>query len=120
MWPTSSKPAALRRFSRPRERTLRLGYLAARLSDTPSLHRAGLLQVRFGTIPAAAERTMEPGLQSGSELQRVLKDLKSVRDQARVRAHLLSMDTRRRLSDLETEVEGFEKKLAARGDWVTE
>jgi CBS domain-containing protein len=63
---------------------------------------------------------MEPAGQSSSELQRVLKDLMSVRDQARLRAHLLSMDARRRLTDLETEIEGFEQKLAARGDWVTE
>jgi CBS domain-containing protein len=63
---------------------------------------------------------METAGQSSKELQQALRDLTSVRDQARVRAHLLSMDTRRRLADLEQEIESFEQKLAARGDWVAE
>ena len=54
------------------------------------------------------------------ELDEVLRGLVSARDEARLKAHLLSMDTRRRLGDLELEIENFERKLAARGDWVTE
>jgi CBS domain-containing protein len=37
-----------------------------------------------------------------------------------VRGHLLSMDARRRLADLEAEIEAFERKLSSRGDWVAE
>lgn len=54
------------------------------------------------------------------EINQVLRDLVSARDEARVRAHLLSMDTRRRLADLESEIEAFERKLSSRGDWVAE
>ncbi len=58
--------------------------------------------------------------QVAREIHHVLEDLKSARDEARVRAHLLGMDARRRLADIETEIEAFERKLSARGDWVTE
>lgn len=54
------------------------------------------------------------------ELNQVLQDLLKARDEAKVRAHLLGMDARRRLSDLEVEIEAFEKKLSSRGDWVAE
>jgi CBS domain-containing protein len=54
------------------------------------------------------------------EINPVLRDLSAARDEARLRAHLLSMDTRRRLADIEQEIETFERKLAARGDWVAE
>jgi CBS domain-containing protein len=54
------------------------------------------------------------------EINQVLRDLVSARDEARVRAHLLSMDARRRLTDLEAEIEAFERKLSSRGDWVAE
>lgn len=54
------------------------------------------------------------------EINQVLRELVSARDEARVRAHLLGMDARRRLSDLEQEIETFERKLSARGEWVAE
>lgn len=54
------------------------------------------------------------------EINQVLRELVSARDEARLRAHLLGMDTRRRLSDLEQEIEVFERKLSARGEWVAE
>jgi CBS domain-containing protein len=59
------------------------------------------------------------GQQSG-EVEEALRDLTRVRGEARLKAHLLSMDTRRRLSDLESEIESFERRLATRGDWVAE
>lgn len=58
--------------------------------------------------------------QVSREISQVLQDLLSARDEARVRAHLLGMDAKRRLSDLETEIEAFERKLTSRGDWVAE
>ena len=54
------------------------------------------------------------------EINHVLRDLVGARDEARLRAHLLGMDARRRLGDLEQEIETFERKLSARGDWVAE
>lgn len=54
------------------------------------------------------------------EINQVLRDLVTARDEARVRAHLLGMETRRRLADLEQEIEAFERKLSARGEWVAE
>lgn len=54
------------------------------------------------------------------EINQVLQDLVSARDEARLRAHLLGMDARRRLADIETEIEAFERKLSARGDWIAE
>lgn len=54
------------------------------------------------------------------EINQVLQELVSARDDARVRAHLLGMDARARLGDLEREIEGFERKLSARGEWVAE
>jgi CBS domain-containing protein len=54
------------------------------------------------------------------EINQVLRDLVGARDEARLRAHLLTMDARMRLSDIEQEIEGFERKLSARGDWVAE
>jgi CBS domain-containing protein len=63
---------------------------------------------------------MESAGQMTRELKQVLRELASARDEARVRAHLLSMDARRRLADVEQEIENFEHKLAARGDWVAE
>ena len=54
------------------------------------------------------------------EINQVLRELVSARDEARLRAHLLGMDTRRRLGDLEQEIEAFEHKLSARGEWVAE
>ena len=55
-----------------------------------------------------------------NEINQVLRELVSVRDEARLRAHLLGMDARRRLGDLEQEIESFERKLSARGEWVAE
>ena len=49
-----------------------------------------------------------------------LRDLVAVRDEARLRMHLLSMDGRDRLSALEGEISRFERDLSARGDWVAE
>ncbi len=54
------------------------------------------------------------------EINQVLRDLVTARDEARVRAHLLGMDARQRLGDLEQEIEAFERKLSARGEWVAE
>jgi CBS domain-containing protein len=54
------------------------------------------------------------------EINQVLRDLVGARDEARLRAHLLGMDARRRLSDIEQEIETFERKLSARGDWIAE
>jgi CBS domain-containing protein len=54
------------------------------------------------------------------EINQVLQDLVSARDDARVRAHLLGMEARARLVDLEHEIEGFERKLSSRGEWVAE
>lgn len=54
------------------------------------------------------------------EINQVLRDLVSARDDARVRAHLLGLDARQRLGDLEREIENFERKLSARGEWVAE
>lgn len=61
---------------------------------------------------------MESVGQISRELEEALRELSSARDQARLRAHLLSMDTRRRLADLEQEIESFERRLSARGDWI--
>jgi CBS domain-containing protein len=54
------------------------------------------------------------------EINQVLQDLVGARDDARVRAHLLGMDARARLADLEREIESFERKLSSRGEWVAE
>lgn len=54
------------------------------------------------------------------EINQVLRDLVAARDEARVRAHLLGMDAKRRLSDLEVEIEGLERRLSGRGEWVAE
>jgi CBS domain-containing protein len=54
------------------------------------------------------------------EINQVLQDLVSARDDARVRAHLLGLEARQRLGDLEREIENFERKLSARGEWVAE
>ena len=54
------------------------------------------------------------------QISLALRDLVAVRDEARLRMHLLSLDGRQRLSELETEITGFESKLSARGDWVAE
>src|SRR5215216_6150031 len=58
--------------------------------------------------------------QLSQEINQVLRDLVATRDEARLRAHLLGMDARRRLADLDSEIETFERKLSARGDWVAE
>jgi CBS domain-containing protein len=54
------------------------------------------------------------------EINQVLRELVGARDEARMRAHLLGMDARRRLNDLEQEIESFERKLSSRGEWVAE
>src|SRR5258708_1666407 len=54
------------------------------------------------------------------EINQVLRDLVGARDEARLRAHLLSLEARKRLSDIELEIENFERKLSARGDWIAE
>lgn len=58
--------------------------------------------------------------QAPREINQVLRDLVAARDEARLRAHLLGMDARQRLADIEREIESFERRLAARGDWVAE
>lgn len=55
-----------------------------------------------------------------NEINRVLRELVSARDDARVRAHLLGLEARQRLHELESEIENLERKLSARGEWVTE
>jgi CBS domain-containing protein len=54
------------------------------------------------------------------EINQVLQDLLSVRDDARVRTHLLGLEAKQRLGDLEREIENFERKLSARGEWIAE
>lgn len=54
------------------------------------------------------------------ELADALRELEGAREKARLKVHLLSMDTRRRLADLELEIEHFEQKLLGRRDWVVE
>jgi len=54
------------------------------------------------------------------EVQQVLRELIAARDDARVRAHLLSLEARQRLSDLDQEIENLERKLSARGEWLAE
>jgi CBS domain-containing protein len=54
------------------------------------------------------------------EINQVLRELVGARDEARLRAHLLGLDARRRLADIEVEIEGFERKLSARGDRISE
>jgi CBS domain-containing protein len=60
--------------------------------------------------------------QAALDLSEVLRELIGARDEARLRAHLLGMDARRRLADIETEIEAFERKLSARGrgEWIAE
>jgi CBS domain-containing protein len=58
--------------------------------------------------------------QFAQELNQVLRDLVTARDETRLRAHLLSLDARQRFGDIEVEIEGFERRLAARGEWVAE
>lgn len=60
--------------------------------------------------------------QAAHDLNEVLRDLVRARDEARLHAHLLGMDARRRLADIETEIEAFERKLSARGrgEWIAE
>jgi CBS domain-containing protein len=55
-----------------------------------------------------------------AEINQVLRDLVSARDEARLRAHLLGMEARQRLADIEQEIEAFERRLSARGEWVAE
>jgi CBS domain-containing protein len=55
-----------------------------------------------------------------AEINQVLRDLVSARDEARLRAHLLGMEARQRLADLEREIESFELRLSSRGEWVAE
>ena len=54
------------------------------------------------------------------QISLALRDLVAVRDEARLRMHLLSLEGREKLSELEAEVSGFERQLSARGDWVAE
>jgi len=63
---------------------------------------------------------MDIGVQLPQELAALLRELHVARDEARSRRPLMGMDTRRRLADLELEIESFERKLAARKDWVSE
>jgi CBS domain-containing protein len=63
---------------------------------------------------------MDAAGQMSRELEEVLGELATARDAARSKAHLLSMDTRRRLADLEDEIENFEDRLSTRSDWIAE
>jgi CBS domain-containing protein len=54
------------------------------------------------------------------QISAALGELVAVRDEARLRMHLLSMEGRERLSALESEISRFERELSARGDWVAE
>lgn len=63
---------------------------------------------------------MDAAVQTSGEVEAVLRELEAARNAARARLHLLSMDTRRRLADLEDEIENFEHRLAARKDWIAE
>ncbi len=55
-----------------------------------------------------------------SEINQVLRDLVSARDEARLRAHLLGLEARQRLHELEQEIETLERRLSTRGEWVAE
>lgn len=63
---------------------------------------------------------MDAAGQMSCELELVLGELTEAREAARSKLHLLSMDTRRRLADLEGEIENFELRLSARKDWITD
>lgn len=54
------------------------------------------------------------------QISLALRDLVAVRDEARLRMHLLSLEGRERLSELENEIANFERQLTVRGDWVAE
>jgi CBS domain-containing protein len=54
------------------------------------------------------------------QISLALRDLVAVRDEARLRMHLLSLEGRERLKALEAEIASFERELTARGDWVAE
>lgn len=54
------------------------------------------------------------------QISLALRDLTAVRDEARLRMHLLSLESREKLSELETEISRFEQQLGASGDWVAE
>jgi CBS domain-containing protein len=69
--------------------------------------------VQSGTLMATTA-------QLTSEINQVLRDLVGARDEARLRAHLLGMEARQRLQDLESEIESFERRLSTRGEWVAE
>jgi len=58
--------------------------------------------------------------QLSREIKQVLRDLVAARDEARLRTHLLNLETRERLTDIEREIESFERKLSVRGDWIAE
>jgi CBS domain-containing protein len=58
--------------------------------------------------------------QVSCELDAVLGELAEAREAARSKVHLLSMDTRRRLADLEDEIENFQLRLSARKDWIAD
>jgi CBS domain-containing protein len=54
------------------------------------------------------------------QISLALRDLVAVRDEARLRVHLLSLEGREKLAELEAEITSFERQLSASGDWVAE
>jgi CBS domain-containing protein len=96
-----------------------LGYGPTRLKLAKSAKSLVVYLVAPGTLRALVAR-MGTTSKLTKEINQVLRELVGARDEARVRAHLLSMDARRRLGDLEQEIETFERKLSARGEWVAE
>lgn len=54
------------------------------------------------------------------QISLALRDLVAVRDEARLRVHLLSLEGRDKLTELEAEIARFERQLSASGDWVAE
>jgi CBS domain-containing protein len=54
------------------------------------------------------------------QVYQALHDLALARDEARLHAHLLSLDGSRQLSELEAEISRFEQQLMLRADWVAE
>ena len=77
---------------------------------------------RAGAQECFLQRVPAMGITSEltQEINQVLQDLVGARDDARVRAHLLGLEARQRLGDLEREIENFERKLSTRGEWVAE
>jgi hypothetical protein len=63
---------------------------------------------------------MQTTKQTNGLANEALKELALVRDEARLRWHLLSMDARKRWQELEDKVESLEQSLRRRGEKANE